>query len=133
MSFRGERMDWFDRLRQSLQAYYPADRPHDIVGHLQGSASPAVWRSMQGGNRPRHQMIVLGSVEPTHQDWVDAGVAQRGEVQVIRLPALTGFIVLYGGFARRPWGEIHSTSPDALTIGFPASLESWRRNYHPPR
>ncbi len=121
-------MNWFNQLRQVLSNYYPPDRPADIVGYLQGSASPAVWRSMDQGDRPRQQMIVLGSVEPTQEEWVAAGVAQRGEIQTIRLSSLNGFIILYGGFMLRPWGKIFTASNDALTIGFRASLDSWRRN-----
>jgi len=126
-------MHWFDQLRQALAAYYPAGQPADIVGYLQGSANPMVWRSMALGDRPRYQMIILGSVAPSHEEWVAAGVAQRGEIQAIRLGTLNGFIVLYGGFMLRPWGSIHTMSQDAQTIYFPGALDSWRRNYRPPR
>ena len=121
-------MNWFNQLRQVLAAYYPAGQPMDVVGYLQGSANPMVWRTMT----PRHQMIILGSVPPSHEEWVAAGVAHRGEIQTIRLAMLNGFIILYGGFMLRPWGSIHTTSQDALTLGFPGSLDSWRRNYRPP-
>jgi hypothetical protein len=88
---------------------------------------------MQQGDQPRHQMIILGSVEPTRDDWVAAGVGMRGEQQTIRFDGLNGFIVLYGGFMYRPWGQIHLATPDAVTIGFPSSLNDWKRNYRPPR
>jgi hypothetical protein len=32
----------------------------------------------------REQMIFLGSVPPTNEDWVAAGVAQRKAIQTIR-------------------------------------------------
>jgi len=126
-------MTWFPQVRQTLAAYYPASQPADIVGYLQGSANPMVWRSMAQGSPARHQMLILGSVPPTQEEWIAAGVAQRQEIQTIRLPALAGLIVLYGGFMLRPWGEIHPASHDALTLGFPAALASWQRNYRPPR
>jgi hypothetical protein len=78
-------------------------------------------------------MLILGNSEPTREEWIAAGVEQRGEMQVIRYLALNGFIVLYAGFMLRPWGRIHTTSQDALTLGFPASLNDWKRNYRPPR
>jgi hypothetical protein len=87
-------MNWFDQLRSVLQAYYPPSRDRNIVGYLQGSASPGVWRSMVMGTPPRQQMIVLGSVEPNKQEWEAAGVAQRGQVHEIRLTSLSGMIVL---------------------------------------
>jgi hypothetical protein len=113
-------MDWFSQLRQALGAYYDA-QPADIVGYLRGSASPQVWRSMASGPAPRHQKLILGNRPPSTEDWAIAGVAQRDTVQTIRLPTLTGLIVLYAGFPSRPWGEIHEATPDAQTLGFPAS------------
>ena len=124
-------MSWFDQMRRILSGYYPANRPSDIVGYLQGSASAGIWRSMEGANR--HQKLVLGSIEPTRQDWIDAGVLQRADIQTIRLPVLSGFIVLYAGFPGRPWGELHTVTPDAINLGFPSSLQSWERNYRVPR
>ena len=126
-------MSWFDQVKQVLPGYYVAGQPADIVGYLRGSASPAIWRAMQQGNRPRNQMLVLGNREPSREEWIAAGVEQRGEQHVIRFAELTGFIVLYGGFMLRPWGRIHTISPEALTVGFAASLNDWRRNYRPPR
>ena len=95
-------MNWFDQLKNALAAYYPPGQPGDIVGYLQGSASPMIWRSMALGDRPRNQMMILGSLPPTQEAWVAAGVAQRDQIQVIRFAALNGFIVLYGGFVLRP-------------------------------
>lgn len=125
-------MNWFDQLRRALQAYYPPGRDADIVGYLQGSDSPDVWRSMEMGTPSRQQMIVLGGVEPNQEEWVAAGVAQRGQVREIRLTSLSGMIVLYGGFMLRPWGKIFIADNDAVR-GFPASLENSRRNYRAPR
>src|ERR1700678_1041905 len=114
-------MNWFDQIKAVLPSYYPANMPADIVGYLRGSGSQAIWRLMQQGARPRHQMIILGSVEPTQEEWIAAGVEQRlGELQTIRLAALNGFIVLYGGFMFRPWGSIHLATAEALAIGFPS-------------
>ena len=120
-------MNWFEQLRQTLADYYPAGTDRTIVGYLQGSSSPAVWTDM-ANSRSKHQMLILGSLEPTKEDWSAAGVAQRGNVQVIRIDDLAGWIVLYGGFIRRPWGELHEATADALTIGFPGSLQRWKAN-----
>lgn len=121
-------MDWFEQLRQVLAAYYPASADAAIVGYLQGSVSPDAWRQM-ASTRNRHQMLILGSLPPTQQDWVDAGVAHRGNVNAVRIGNLQGWIVLYGGFTRhRPWGQLFELSGDAVSIGFPGSLNSWRRN-----
>ncbi len=124
-------MNWFDQLKQALPGYYRPSGPPDVVGYLRGSVSPDVWRQMEK-NQNRHQMIVLGNTQPTQKEWDAAGVGQRGATQAVRLSSLTGFIVLYGGFMLRPWGAIHTASPDALTIGFPGSLQSWKRNYKAP-
>ena len=102
-------MDWFQQLRTTLAAYYPPGTPTDIVGFLQGSASPAVWRNMIASSR--QQMIILGSTPPNQDDWVAAGVAQRQEVRTVRLFDLNTFIIGYGGFIRRPWGKIFTLSP----------------------
>jgi hypothetical protein len=120
-------MDWFAQLRQTLSRYYTTANALDIVGYLQGSASPAVWRTM-AQNANRNQMIILGNAPPNREDWEAAGVAQRGEVQTIRIGDLGGWIVLYGGFIRRPWGSLFEIDADALNIGFPAALQSWQRN-----
>jgi hypothetical protein len=121
-------MNWFVQLRQALEAYYPPNRPTEIVGYLQGSDNPSVWRSMASEKPARQQMIVLGSIEPTREDWIAAGVAQRQQVREIWLRSLSGMIVLYGGFVRRPWGKIFIADQDAIKLGFPSSLGSWRRN-----
>jgi hypothetical protein len=120
-------MNWFEQLRQALADYYPAAADRTVVGYLQGSASPGVWMQM-ARTQDRHQMVILGSLPPTAEDWAAAGVRQRGNVQVIRISDLAGWIVLYGGFVRRPWGELHQVDSDALTIGFPGSLQRWRSN-----
>lgn len=125
-------MDWFLQLKQALPAYYRTDRPSDIVGYLRGSVDPTVWRQM-AATQNRHQMLILGNTEPTQDEWVAAGVAARGVSQAVRRSFLDGFIVLYGGFMLRPWGQIHAADNDAETIGFPASLASWKRNAPAPR
>jgi hypothetical protein len=106
-------MDWFQQLRAVLADYYPAAGPQDIVGYLRGSSNPKVWRSMtQTG---REQMLILGSVPPTDQEWAAAGVAGRGDVQTIRFDDLRTFIITYGGFmVTRPWGKISILSADLL-------------------
>ncbi len=126
-------MTWFDQVKQALPGYYRNDRPADIVGYLRGSPNAMIWRQMEQGPRPRNQMLILGNTEPTRDEWIAAGVEQRGEAHVIRYATLNGFIVLYAGFMIRPWGRIHTASHDALTLGFPASLNDWKRNYRPPR
>ncbi len=120
-------MNWFEQLRQALSAYYLPASDRNIVGYLQGSSSPQVWLQM-ANSRSRHQMLILGSEPPTPKEWVSAGVQQRGAIQTIRISDLTGWIVLYGGFMLRPWGELHQADKDALTIGFPGSLQRWRAN-----
>jgi hypothetical protein len=126
-------MNWFVQLKHALPAYYPISGPADVVGYLRGSGDPSVWRSMERTSR-RYQMIVLGSLPPTLEDWGAAGVWQRGfDRQVtVRSTMLAGFIVLYGGFNRRPWGHICTADADALKT-FPSALASWQANYVPPR
>jgi hypothetical protein len=126
-------MNWFIQLTQALPAYYPPNMPADIVGYLRGSNDPNVWRSMEKVNS-RYQMIILGSSPPTAEDWQAAGVLQRGVGQQVALTItdLTGFIVLYGGFNRRPWGHICTLDADAIDT-FPRSIANWQRNYLPPR
>ncbi|HET6197590.1 MAG TPA: hypothetical protein VFE12_17645 [Acetobacteraceae bacterium] len=123
-------MAWFDDLKAAIPGYYPAGGLPNVVGYLRGAKDPGVWRNMeQVGNR--NQMIILGSRPPGPQDWLAAGVAQRGSDQTITLTDLAGFIVLYGGFVRRPWGKIYVLDAEALQH-FPAQLASWRSNYKPP-
>lgn len=123
-------MAWFDDIKQVLSAYYPAGGLPNVVGYLRGTKDQNVWRSMERTSS-RNQMIILGSRPPTPQDWSDAGVAQRGADQTITLGDLNGFIVLYGGFPRRPWGKICVVDADALRF-FPQQIASWRTNYRPP-
>lgn len=125
-------MDWFAQLRLALPDYYRSDFPSDIVGYLRGSIAPAVWRQM-AAMQNRHQMLILGNTEPTEREWEAAGVAQRGASEAVKIGILNGFIVLYGGFVLRPWGQIHEATTDARSIGFPASLASWKRNTPKPR
>ena len=109
----------------------PSQQAGGHRGRSAGIRSQVIWRLMQQRARPRHQMIILGSVKPTQEEWIAAGVEQRlGELQTIRLAALNGFIVLYSGFTFRPWGSIHLATADALAIGFPSSLNNWRQSYH---
>lgn len=121
-------MSWFDDLKACLGPHYTSAFAPDIVGYLQGSPSPTVWQAMdQAGSG---QMIVLDNRPPSAAEWQAAGVAQRNQVQEIRLAALAGFIVVYGGFMFRPWGHVVVADPQ---INFPAQLDSWRRNFMPPR
>jgi hypothetical protein len=117
-------MDWFSQLRTVLADYYPQAGPQDIVGYLRGSRDPAVWRSMiQSG---REQMIILGSVPPTDEEWAAAGVANRGSVQTIRFNDLWTFIITYGGFmVTRPWGKI-STLTTELYRDYGRTLAQFR-------
>ena len=106
-------MDWFDQLRDVLSDYYPSSNPQDIVGYLQGSADPKVWRRMS--QTRTEQMIILGNVPPTDAQWAAAGVANRGVVQTIRADDLRTFIITYGGFmVSRPWGKISMLSADVF-------------------
>jgi hypothetical protein len=123
-------MSWFDQLKQTLPAYYPPAGLPDVVGYLRGSIDPGVWRSMERAGR--QQMLILGSKPPSAEDWVAAGVATRGADQVVRLVSLTGFLVLYGGFSRRPWGKIFVSDAEGLAQ-FPKDLLTWKRNYVPPK
>jgi len=123
---KGRLMDWFQQLRAALPAYWPPGTPADVVGYLQGSPSAIDWRRMiQGG---REQMIVLGSVPPTNEDWVAAGVAQRKAVQTIRYADLSTFIITYGGFIRRPWGKISTLSVDLVRNYGTVTIPQFRRN-----
>jgi hypothetical protein len=121
-------MAWFDELKNALPGYY--SKNDTIVGYLRGNSTAAEWRSME--RQGYQQMIILGSTPPTQAQWVAAGVAGRGTQSTIQISQLTGFIILYGGFMLRPWGKIFELDNDALTIGFPSSLQSWQRNYTAP-
>jgi len=106
-------MDWFDQLRDVLSDYYPSSSPQDIVGYLRGSADPKVWRRMIQSRT--EQMIILGSVPPTDEQWAAAGMANRGLVQTIRADDLRTFIITYGGFmVSRPWGKISTLSAEVF-------------------
>jgi hypothetical protein len=126
---RGAHHAWFDDIKRALSAYYQPGTT-DVVGYLRGSKDPNVWRSMEQ-TQNRNQMILLGSKPPTAQDWAAAGVAQRGADQTITIRDLAGFIVLYGGFNRRPWGKIFILDDEALAH-FPGQVASWKGNYRPP-
>lgn len=98
-------MSWFDQLSAVLRDFYPSGGGQGIVGYLRGSADPQKWRNM--ASTRAEQMIILGSVPPTDAEWAAAGVAGRGETQVIRLGDLDKFIITFGGFpVARPWGKI---------------------------
>ena len=118
-------LPWFQQLKEALSAYYDDSDPN-IVGHLRGSASPSLWRTM--AQRSSGQMIILGTQVPTKKEWEAAGVWQRPAEQVITIDQLSDFIILYGGFMYRPWGHITLCSTDAQNIGFPGSLTRWKRN-----
>jgi hypothetical protein len=125
-------MTWFDDLRRALPAYYPASGSLDIVGYLRGSLNPTDWRSMEI-NQHRNQMIILGNAPPAPLDWLAAGVQYRGGGdQVVKFRNLNGFIVLYGGFNRRPWGSIFILDAEGLKA-FPNSILSWKQSYTPPK
>jgi hypothetical protein len=123
-------MSWFDQLKLALPAYYPPGGLPNVAGYLRGSKDPSIWRSMQATNR--NQMIILGSKPPSLEDWSAAGVGQRGNTQTITFSDLSGFIVIYGGFIRRPWGKIYVMDAQLLQ-SFPTQIDSWKRNYMPPK
>lgn len=123
-------MNWFAEVKAALPGYYPSTHPADIVGYLQGSDSAFVWRSMENHTA---QMMIMGSVPPTTEEWIAAGVAQRQDVVTVTLESLDGMWVLYGGFMLRPWGKIFTPDNDVRTIGFPGALRRWRSNYTPPK
>ncbi len=119
---------WLEQLRTVLRDYYPANQPQDIVGYLRGSKSPEIWRQMRD-DRQRHQMLLLGSVAPTQAEWAAAGVAGRGNTNIVYVRDLTGLIVLYGGFmVTRPWGQIYPYSAEAMQHYQTSTLDSFRRN-----
>lgn len=120
-------MDWFARLTQCLAPYYPADHESDIVGYLRGSASTATWRTMLS-HRP--QMLVLGNVPPSRNQWIAAGVADRYPEATIRLDEMAGWGVVYVGFMYRPWGSLVPLS-DPRFGQYADQLERWRRNDNP--
>lgn len=106
-------MEWYEQLRAVLSDYYPQGSPQDVIGYLRGDTNPKVWRNMI--KTRTEQMMILGSVPPTDEQWAAAGVANRGAVQAIRVDDLRTFIVTYGGFMQsRPWGKISTLSTDEL-------------------
>lgn len=122
-------MAWLNQMKACLSDYYSSSQPSNIVGYLKGSSSPSVWKSMAMGSRPKNQMVVLGNIPPSKNEWEAAGVDERGEPTAITEELLgNDWIILYGGFMYRPWGKLFEIDDDALNIGFPSSLESWRRN-----
>lgn len=117
----------FKRLRDVLPGHYlPAPHP-PVVGYLRGSKSPGVWRAKIAERNP--QMMLLGNVEPTREQWEHAGVGHRtGETQLIYLYDLEGFIICGGVMnTGRPWGSICDENEDSRTLGFPRTLEYFRR------
>ena len=104
-------MDWFQQLRAALPAYWPSGAGRHR-GLPAGQRNPLDWRRLiQDG---REQMIVLGSVPPSNEDWVAAGVAQRGPFRPFATADLATFIITYGGFIRRPWGKISTLSMELV-------------------
>jgi hypothetical protein len=121
-----------DKLREVLGDYYPADGAADVVGYLKGSGDQNVWRVMAMQQQP--QMIVLGSLPPTQEDWVAAGKPSTQEaIQTIHTKDLDGFILIYGGFVRRPWGRIELVDADAIKCYQSSTIDRFRRNYVKPR
>lgn len=125
-------MSWIAQMKGVLGAHYDVAGDQSILGYYRGTAGPAVWRAMdQAGSG---QMIILGNRPPTKEEWDAAGVGQRGGQEVIvKTHQMSGFIILYGGFMYRPWGHIVEMDNDALTLGFPGALRSWKANFMPPR
>lgn len=124
-------MQWINELKTACGDHYDANGPADVVGYLRGSGDPGVWRSMAASGSG--QMIVLGNLTPTQEEWVAAGVAQRIAEVTVTETMLAGFMILYGGFMYRPWGHITVADHDVRTLGFPGSLKSWQTNYMAPR
>jgi|HubBroStandDraft_1064217.scaffolds.fasta_scaffold09699_3 hypothetical protein len=121
-----------DKLREVLCDYYPADGAADVVGYLKGSGDPNVWRLMARQQQP--QMVVLGSLPPTPEDWVAAGKpSAQDPVQTIHTKDLDGFIILYGGFVRRPWGRIELVDADATRYYQASTIDNFRNNRLKPR
>jgi hypothetical protein len=123
-------MLWFPMVRLALPEYYSSNRPEDIVGYLRGSDSPATWKQMASGPKPRHQAMILGNVEPTKEQWDAAGVTQRSdETKTITLAKMQGFFVLYYGFMLAPWGAIYEEQDlkDPLTVrAFQEGCRKWQ-------
>lgn len=116
-----------DRLREVLCDYYPADGPADVVGYLKGSGDPNIWRVMARQQQP--QLMVLGSLPPTQEDWVAAGKpSTQDPIQTIHTKDLDGFIILYGGFVRRPWGRIELVDADATKYYQSSTIDNFRNN-----
>lgn len=121
-----------DKLRAVLADYYPADGPADVVGYLKGSGDANIWRVMAMQNQP--QMIVLGSNPPAQEDWVAAGKPlAQDPIQTVHAGDLEGFILIYGGFVRRPWGRIELADADAIKYYQSSTIDRFRRNYLKPR
>jgi hypothetical protein len=118
-------MDWFWRLREALPEFYPEDQPKDIVGYLQGSTDAQVWRTMT--KKGREPMMILGSAEPTPEEWSAAGVAHRNAIHTIRFDDLWGFLITYGGFIMRPWGRVSGLTPD-LYRNYGLTIEQFKAN-----
>jgi hypothetical protein len=123
-------MDWFPQLKECLAPYYPAGQDDEIVGYLKGGGDPFVWSQMLNTGRKRPQMIVLGSLPPTREQWIAAGVEHRGAAVTILLGNMVGWGVVYEGFMLRPWGGLVPLS-DPRFSQYSGQLESWRRNDRP--
>ncbi|MEM9224406.1 MAG: hypothetical protein AAGB11_18680 [Pseudomonadota bacterium] len=125
-------MSWVQQMKAVLAGHYDPTVDASILGYYRGSSGAGVWKDMAAHGSG--QMVILGNRPPTKEEWDAAGVGQRGGQDVVlKTHMLSGFIILYGGFMYRPWGHIAEMSQDALTLGFPGSLRSWKANYMPPK
>ncbi len=124
-------MHWFERLKNCLALHYDPSFPKDVVGFLQGSQDRNVWLKMAEAGSG--QMLVLGNRPPSSKEWEAAGVAQRHNIQEIKIKDLNGFVIVYGGFMYRPWGHIVVSTSGIMGDAFSASIQSWTRNFMSPK
>jgi hypothetical protein len=117
---------WMIELRKVLSNFYPAEGPPDLLGYLKGSGNPDDWRIKAMQKKP--QFMILGNVQPTAQDWVDAGKPGTDPIQTIYPGDLNGLIILYGGGRPRPWGRIEIVDNEALQHYQSATIDNFRRN-----
>ena len=115
-----------DRLREVLSDFYPDDGQADVVGYLKGTADANIWRVM--ARQQPAQMIVLGSVPLTQEEWVAAGKPSRQDpIQTIHTKDLDGFVIIYGGFmVSRPWGKIELVDADAIKYYQSSTIDKFR-------
>lgn len=121
---------WLDQLRGVLSDYYPPDGPAGVLGYLRGSGDPNVWHVMALQNKFQH--MILGSLPPATEDWVAAGKpSSKDPIQTIRTADIDKdprFIILFGGFVRRPWGRIELLDADALKYYQSTTIDRFRYN-----